>query len=462
MSALFRPGSAFRGSLILLLALGAAGTRASAQREAENLSAGFRKAAGLVAPSVVGIRALGGYSPVFPAGPGPIGPGGVLPGMPARPMDLRPPSGSGLIVDDAKGLVLTSEPVVEGALRVAVVFPDGHEVMTNRINRDVRTGLVLLTVDPGAANLPPVEWGESEKVQEGDWIVSVGRPPGRPRTLSAGIVSGIGPGARASGEFVTDALIAGENSGGPLVNLDGKVVGIGVARPEQPGRSAGFGRVIPASIARKVAGDLAEFGRVRRGYLGLALEHEGSADPRTWTARLIVTGVSPGGPAADAGLQMGDRLLAVDGQPLSDLETLSRAVEEAPVGQEFVLRIERGGATREIPVKSRQRPEPGELTFRPLQPGRPGVARHPVLRERARPDRSQPAGPRQPGVVRSEPGQIKAAQPPPSGNRAPEPKPKATKPERTPEAAVETPPDLPPALDPAQAPPTASEPRLDR
>jgi serine protease Do len=455
--------------LVLVAACGAGSPSALAQREAESLSASFRKAADRAAPSVVGVRPLNVFGPMFPSAPpgGPIGPGGPFPGFPSRTLEAgRPSVGSGVVVDAARGLILTCEPVVDGSPRVAVILPDGREIETDRIARDPRTELVLLTVDPKAAALKQADWGDSEALREGDWVLSIGRPTGRPRSLSAGIVSATGGGGRGDDGILTDALITVASSGGPLVNLDGKVVGIALARGDLRGRPEGFGHALPSSVARRVASELAEFGRVRRGHLGLTIEPDGaeSLDPRARSAPLVVSGVTPGSPAAEAGFRVGDRIEAIDGRPLTELESLSRAVEEAPVGQEFAITIERGGARQEIRVQTRQRPEPGGVSVRPLPPGRPGIPRRVLPRDRARGEWMRPLPPRQPGPIRSEPSDVQPPRQPAPSDRKPEPasRPEGSKPERALDPAPDPAPDLPPALELEPARPPANEPRTGK
>jgi S1-C subfamily serine protease len=192
-------------------------------------------------------------------------------------------------------------------------------------------------------------------------------------------------------------------AGGPLVNLEGKVLGIACA-----GR---WGEAIPADRARRVASDLAELGHVRRGYLGLML---GPADIDPLAARdggtgLLVTGVTAGSPAAEAGLQIGDRIKAVDGQAVKDLGALSRAVEEAPVGKEFRLLVDRNGKRQEFSVKTRQRPDPLGGSALPMPLPR-GVDRR--LRPRDRLRGGAPLPRRRSEPLQSEPPAEKTPDPP--------------------------------------------------
>lgn len=451
-----RPRRITWGAALILAACGFY-RPAAAQREAETLSASFRKAADRVAPSVVGIRPLDAVDSSSLGGP--IGPGGFIPGMPPRSLHAgRGPSGSGIAVDPARGLILTCEFVVRGASRVAVILPDGRELAADRVVRDPRSGLVLLSVDPKAANLPTVDWAE-DAAREGDWVVSVGRSGGAVRTLSAGIVSALGPSERGETVLLTDAFIAADSVGGPLVNLDGKVVGIAVIRAELARGARDFGHAVPGGAARKVASDLADLGRVRRGYLGLRIEREEASRTQP-SGRLYVAGVLQGSPAAEAGLQIGDRIESLDGRPVAEVESVSRAVTDAPVGHEFAISIVRGGTTKEIRVKSRE--YPAEAAMTPAEP-RSNRMRAPLRvlpRDRPRAVRPRQAAPKPSDALPSEPSDVPAARPSAPAERKPEASPGARPSPRRPSAEVESEPapDLPPALDPAPDPPPANEP----
>jgi S1-C subfamily serine protease len=321
------------------------------------------------------------------------------------------------VVDAARGLILTCEQVIENAPRVVIIFADGREIETDRIARDPRTELVLLSVDPKGVALQEAQWEDSATLQIGDWVLSMGRTLGHSTVVSAGIVSGAGGAGRESrheGPIRTDAVISPLNTGGPLINLEGKVVGINHARGEPRGWSDGFGHAISSAVARRVASDLAEFGRVKRGYLGLVIEPEapGALDPRIRTQGLVVTGITPGSPAAEAGFQLGDRIVALDGRPMTQLEALSQAVEDAPVGREFTLTVERGGKRQEIKVQTRQRPEPPGVSGRSPGSTPPGMGRRIRPREGARGGWVRPALPRQPGAARSDRSEDRSPGPP--------------------------------------------------
>jgi serine protease Do len=405
------------GKWLLILAVSLAGASpALAQREAETLSASFRKAAEKMLPSVVAVRPIGLLGRGVPGMLGrPVFPGG-LDDMPGHPGESdRLPGGSGVVVDAARGLILTSDQAIAGASRVAVIYEDGREVETDRVVRDPQTELVVLAVDPRGVRAKEAEWGSSEALQLGDWVLSIGRSSGRAGTVSAGIVSGRTAGAQDD-LLRTDAVIGSAGSGGPLVNLEGRIVGINRARLDPRGWPDGFGLAIPAERARRCVSDLAEFGRVRRGYLGLMIAPAGglSLDPTGQAAGLVVTGLSAGSPAAEADLRVGDRIVSLDGHPITNREQFSRAVDEAPIGQEFRLTIERAGKRQDVIVATRQRPQgplnpvgpldrSGARSLRPVPPRRGA----PVLRSEGPDDRA----PRQPAPALAPAPPLQGAKP---------------------------------------------------
>jgi membrane-associated protease RseP (regulator of RpoE activity) len=281
------------------------------------------------------------------------------------------------------------------------------------------------------------EWGNSEALQLGDWVLSIGRSSGRAGTVSAGIVSGGAAGVQDD-LLRTDAVIGSAGSGGPLINLEGRIVGINRARLDPRGWPDGFGLAIPAERARRCVSDLAEFGRVRRGYLGVMIAPAGglSLDPTGQAAGLVVTGLSAGSPAAEAGLRVGDRIQSLDGHAITSWEEFSRTVDEAPIGREFRLTIERAGKRQDVVVATRQRPQAALISPRPRD--RSGArSLRPVLPRRGAP------------VLRSEgPDDRAGRQPGPAP--APASPPQGAGPEQAPRAEPAPPepaPALPPALD---------------
>jgi S1-C subfamily serine protease len=354
-----------------------------AQRESESLSASFRRAVEGVLPAVVAIRCFDAAGPLVPVPPPLIrfGVGGMVPGIPALsiPVD-RQANGSGVVIDAERGLVLTCKHVVQGAPRVGVLFSDGRERVADRIQHDPRSDLTLLTVDPQGLPTVQAQWGDSDTLKMGDWVLAIGRPTSGSKIVSAGIISGRGPlpvGETEDDLIATDAMINPSNCGGPLVNLDGLVVGINRAWGGPRDRFAGFGFAIPADHARRVAAELAEFGSVRRGYLGISIGPAQGETPNHLgrSGAVVINGVAEGSPAAEAGCRLGDVIVAIDGRPIANAGALFKAVENAMVGQELTLTIEREGRRQDIKVRTRPRPEATAVSGETTIPSFPEVGR---------------------------------------------------------------------------------------
>ena len=356
----FRIRSIAHSALAILLIglLGAADARG--QAEAEGLSASFRKASRRVLPAVVTVRPVGVENP-FEVAPVPFG---VNPGNP-RPAP-REPGGSGVVIDAARGLVLTNDHVVQGAAQVVVALGNGRERAVKQVWRDPKSDLALLSVDP--SGLVQADWGDSETLDTGDWVLAVGQPFGLSGTVTAGIVSGKGRGigiALYEDLIQTDAAINPGNSGGPLVDLRGEVVGINTAIKTLGGGYEGVGFAVPASRARRVAADLAEFGRVRRAYLGVTIRpvDAPTAERLGSTGAAMITSVAAASPAADGGILPGDVILQVDGRPVDGPGPLQAIIEVARVGEPMALTIARNGVTRQLQV--RPEPQPERYSFPP-------------------------------------------------------------------------------------------------
>ena len=340
---------------LLLLLPGLPARPVLAQLDAEGLSSRFRQASKQALPAVVTVRPLGVAAPFEGAG---------------SPTDGAARSaragGSGVVIDSGRGLVVTNDHVVAGATRgVVVVLGNGRERPVSQVWRDPKSDLALLAIDP--AELVAAPWGDSDRLDIGDWVLAIGGPFGLSGTVTAGIVSGKGRGigmALYEDLIQTDAAINPGNSGGPLINLQGEVVGITSALKSNGGGYEGVGFAVPASRARRVVADLAEFGRVRRAYLGITIR---PLDGVT-AARLnlpggsVVASVTSASPAAVGGLQPGDVVLTVGGQPVGGAGALQAAIEVARVGEPLDLTVDRNGRLYNLQV----RPEP--------QPDRYGLA----------------------------------------------------------------------------------------
>jgi serine protease Do len=321
---------------------------ARGQSEAETLSASFRKASKRVLPAVVTVRV---ETP----------PVDILGGERVLPPIATPGSGgSGFVIDSAKGLILTNDHVVASGPRVVVNLPDGRARSAKSVRRDPKSDLALVIVDP--EGLQSAEWGDSELLDTGDWVLAVGQPFGLSGTVTAGIVSGKGRGigvALYEDLIQTDAAIGPGNSGGPLVNLKGQVVGINTAIKTIGGGYEGIGFAVPAARAKRVASDLAEFGYVRRGYLGVGTR---PIDPETSTrlkgkSGVLIHSIALRGPAADGGLLVGDVIVEVRGKPVGGVGALQTTIEVAPIGEVLELTVFRAGEEKTVSVRPIAQPD---------------------------------------------------------------------------------------------------------
>ncbi len=298
--------------------------------------------------------------PLGPTGLRRLGPTGVLPPMAALREDAdRPPGCSGVIVDAEHGRILTTDHALRGASQVLVVFADGRQRVTSQIRRDPRGDLALLVVDPQGLNLTQVHWGDASTLEPGDWVLALGQPGGSAPTMSAGIVSAR---RRIGGESLieTDAVMVPVNSGGALVNLQGDVVGINKVGWRRQDGLEGMGLVIPADRARRIAADLAQFGQVRRAYIGVQVEPVNPSAPthREQPVGVVLVGVEASGPAAEAGLRAGDVLINVAGRPIEGIAGLQDLIEFVPIGEELILTMERQGKRSDVKVRPRAMPNP--------------------------------------------------------------------------------------------------------
>jgi Do/DeqQ family serine protease len=259
-------------------------------------------------------------------------------------------AGSGVIVDAEQGLILTNHHVVDGATEILVTLNDQREFTAELVGSDELSDIALIRIE--AEDLNQIELGDSDALEVGDFVVAIGNPFGFSHTVTSGIVSGkgrFGLNRESYEDFIqTDAAINPGNSGGALVNLRGQLVGINSAiiTGGGPG-NIGIGFAIPVNMARAVMEQLMEYGDVRRGLLGISIQGltPALADEFEVPANhgAVVTQVTPGSAADDAGIQEGDVIVAVNGHDVRDHNDLRNTIGMTRVGEDLELAVIRGG-----------------------------------------------------------------------------------------------------------------------
>jgi len=261
--------------------------------------------------------------------------------------------GSGVVIDAAKGYVLTNHHVVGGADDITVTLQDGRDVKAKLIGSDPDTDVALLQIP--AERLQALPIADSSQLRVGDFVVAVGDPFGLGQTATSGMVSALGRSGLGKGfqNFIqTDASINPGNSGGALVNLRGELVGINSMIFTPSGGNVGIGFAIPTDLATGVMKQLLAYGKVRRGNLGVEVQditpRIASALGLKDTVGAVVTRVNAGSPAEGAGLETGDVLVAVDGKPVRSAQDVRNAEGLLPLGAKVKLGVKRDGAPRDV------------------------------------------------------------------------------------------------------------------
>ncbi|MBL8215803.1 MAG: trypsin-like peptidase domain-containing protein [Bryobacterales bacterium] len=262
--------------------------------------------------------------------------------------------GSGVVVS-ADGYLLTNRHVVDGASKILVQFHDDRELPAKVIASDGPTDMAVLKVD--AAGLQSIEFANSDRVRIGEYALAVGNPFGVGTTVTLGIIS-----AKAEGDYIqTDAAINPGNSGGPLLNTAGQMIGINTAIISPSGASSGVGLALPSNTARQVMSDLVVNGRVSRGYLGVGLQSmtDGLQQALGVTrGAALISDVAPDSPAAQAGLQRGDVVVAINGRVLRDFRRMQLYAAQARPHTTLQMTVAREGEETVIPVKLGEAPAP--------------------------------------------------------------------------------------------------------
>jgi putative serine protease PepD len=253
-------------------------------------------------------------------------------------------SGSGFVIDD-EGHILTAAHVVDGASSISVRFEDGTTSKATVVGRDESNDVALLKVDPSGLTLHPLALGSSDSLQVGDAVAVIGDPFGYERSLSTGVVSGVDRTIESSNGFSidhaiqTDAALNSGNSGGPVLDSNGRVVGIAeqiATGGSGSSTSSGVGFAVPIDVVKSELSQLKSGGEVEHAYLGVSVSDASGNDGA------LVQSVQSGGPAAEAGLRRGDRITAVDGNAVQSSDDLVAAINSQKPGDRVTLSVERG------------------------------------------------------------------------------------------------------------------------
>lgn len=306
-------------------------------------------------------------------------PPGARPGQPPRRQQSQ---GSGFIIDSS-GIIVTNNHVIDGADEINVVLHDNSTLRAELVGVDPRTDLAVLRVKPEKP-LPTVPFGDSDKAEVGDWVLAIGNPLGFGGSVTSGIVSARGRNINAGpyDDFIqTDAAINRGNSGGPLFNVQGEVIGINTAIVSPSGGSIGIGFAIPSNLARNVVAQLRDNGRVRRGWLGVNIQQvtdeiAESLGLQGGARGALVARAQEDGPAAKAGIQNGDVILSFNGQEVREMRTLPRIVAETEVGKKVPVTVWRNGKEQPLEVTVAELPAEQQAAAAGAAPeqARPGAA----------------------------------------------------------------------------------------
>jgi serine protease Do len=293
-----------------------------------------------------------------------------------RPVTRQAQSlGSGFIIS-ADGYIVTNNHVVapgrEGAVveTITVTLPDRREFKARLVGRDLASDLAVLKIE--ASNLPFVRFGDSETARVGDWVLAIGNPFGLGGTVTSGIVSSVhrntGQGGAYDRYIQTDASINMGNSGGPMFDLNGNVIGVNTAIFSPSGGNVGIGFAIPAEQAKPVVDALMKGGRVKRGYLGVQIQQidQGIAESLGLERNRgeLIASVEPGQAAERAGIRQGDVVISVNEQPVTPDQTLSYLVSNSPIGSRVPIELIRNGRRQTVTVVVGERPPEEQIAAR--------------------------------------------------------------------------------------------------
>ena len=266
--------------------------------------------------------------------------------------------GSGFVIDAEKGFIVTNNHVIADADEIEVNFNDGSKLKAELIGKDIKTDLAVLKVDPAKHKLQAVQFGNSDKARIGDWVLAIGNPFGLGGTVTAGIISARKRDINSGpyDDFIqTDAAINRGNSGGPLFDMDGKVIGINTAIISPSGGSIGIGFAIPAEMAVGVIDQIKEFGEVRRGWLGVRIQPVTEDIAQSLGLKdakgALIAGLIENSGVDNKAIEAGDVVIRYEGKPVETARDLPRLVAETPVGKEVEIVVIRQGEEKTVKVK---------------------------------------------------------------------------------------------------------------
>jgi serine protease Do len=275
--------------------------------------------------------------------------------------------GSGFIVTP-DGTIMTNNHVVEDASRITVFLQDGRELEAETVGTDPATDVAIIKIDE--SDLPYLKLGDSDQLEVGDWVLAFGNPFGLSHTLTAGIVSAKGRSGMGLSDYEnfiqTDAAINPGNSGGPLVNLDGRVVGMNTAIFSRSGGSMGIGFAIPINMAQQVRTQLVEHGKVTRGHLGVYIQDLNQDLAESFglpdTKGILIAKIIEDSPAEQAGLEQGDILLTLDGEPVGKVAEFRNRIAMMAPETKIKVGLLRDGKDKTLTVTIGKREDDSEIS----------------------------------------------------------------------------------------------------
>ncbi len=297
-------------------------------------------------------------------------------GPPAAPERRAQSLGSGFVIDPS-GYIVTNNHVIDGADEITVTLQDNTTLKATLVGKDSSGDIALLKVNPEKP-LPAVPFGDSAKARVGDWVVAIGNPFGLGGTVTAGIVSARGRNIHQGpyDDFIqTDAAINQGNSGGPLFNMDGEVIGMNTAIYSRSGGSVGIGFSIPSNMVKMIVAQLKDVGHPVRGWLGVRIQQVTADIAESVGLKeatgAMVAGVNDGGPADKAKIRNGDIILKFDGQDVKDMPALPRIVAETQVGKAVAIVVWRDGKEVTVTATLAEKPSDADLAAGDTPPKAP-------------------------------------------------------------------------------------------